>query len=152
MGLGILERELPEQILADGGHFERSPMYQLRLAYTLACLANAGDATLAERVAEPLARLRRAAAHLCHPDGEIALLNDSAFGIANPPGDLIDLALPKQRGRMGPAQPSDLGAGQLEIERARQTLAFGQPCRRRLRCVGAPPGGVEDQGSRQVAP
>jgi uncharacterized heparinase superfamily protein len=90
VGLGILERELPEQILADGGHFERSPMYQLRLAYALACLANAGDASLAERVAEPLARLRRAAAYLCHPDGEIALLNDSAFGIANPPGDLIE--------------------------------------------------------------
>ena len=56
----------------------------------LAHLANTGDAALAERVAEPLARLRRAAAHLCHPDGEIALLNDSAFGIANPPGDLIE--------------------------------------------------------------
>src|SRR5205823_2685066 len=27
LGLGILESELTEQILADGGHFERSPMY-----------------------------------------------------------------------------------------------------------------------------
>src|SRR5439155_4285503 len=27
VGLGILERELTEQVLADGGHFERSPMY-----------------------------------------------------------------------------------------------------------------------------
>ena len=26
-GLSILKRELPEQVLADGGHFERSPMY-----------------------------------------------------------------------------------------------------------------------------
>jgi uncharacterized heparinase superfamily protein len=26
-GLAILRREIPEQILADGGHFERSPMY-----------------------------------------------------------------------------------------------------------------------------
>ena len=29
-GLRILERELPQQILADGGHFERSTMYQDR--------------------------------------------------------------------------------------------------------------------------
>lgn len=26
-GLRILKRQVPEQILADGGHFERSPMY-----------------------------------------------------------------------------------------------------------------------------
>ena len=26
-GLGILARQIPEQILADGGHFERSTMY-----------------------------------------------------------------------------------------------------------------------------
>ncbi len=26
-GLSILEREVPEQVLGDGGHFERSPMY-----------------------------------------------------------------------------------------------------------------------------
>ena len=26
-GLAILEREVPEQVLRDGGHFERSPMH-----------------------------------------------------------------------------------------------------------------------------
>jgi uncharacterized heparinase superfamily protein len=103
-GLGILERELPEQVLADGGHFERSPMYQLRVAYVLAGLANAGEPALSALVAEPLERLRAASAHLCHPDGEIALLNDSAFGIANPPGDLLGRAAP-----LGPFALSQTG-------------------------------------------
>ena len=34
-GLGILREQLPEQILADGMHFERSPMYQIRLAHSV---------------------------------------------------------------------------------------------------------------------
>ncbi|HEY5658804.1 MAG TPA: alginate lyase family protein, partial [Myxococcota bacterium] len=93
-GIHLLDRELPEQILADGGHLERSPMYQLRVAYVLAFLANTGDAALTARVEEPLARLRHATVQVCHPDGEIALLNDSAFGIASPPGDLLEAAAP----------------------------------------------------------
>ena len=34
-GLRILAREVPEQILADGGHFERSPMYLLAFGAAL---------------------------------------------------------------------------------------------------------------------
>ena len=89
-GLEVLARELPEQVLADGGHFERSPMYQLRVTYVLALLANTGSERAGAVVAEPLAKLRAALGSLCHPDGEIALLNDSAVGIANRPADLVD--------------------------------------------------------------
>ncbi len=28
-GSALLERELPEQVLSDGGHYERSPVYHL---------------------------------------------------------------------------------------------------------------------------
>ena len=83
VGEDLLARELPEQVLADGGHFERSPMYQARVVYVLATLANAGSKAIDRLVEEPLANARRALAKLCHPDGEIALLNDSAFGISN---------------------------------------------------------------------
>ena len=37
-GIKVLERELPEQVLADGGHFERSPMYQQRILHGLRML------------------------------------------------------------------------------------------------------------------
>lgn len=89
-GRELLERELREQLLADGGHFERSPLYQARVVWLLRALAWTGDAELAGCVAEPLFRARTALAQLTHPDGEIALLNDSAFGIANPPGTLLE--------------------------------------------------------------
>ncbi len=95
-GLAWLDRELPEQILPDGVHFERSPMYQARVVHVLRMLAATRAPELVERVAEPLARTRSALARLCHPDGDIALLNDAAFGIAPDPGYLLDA--PPQEG------------------------------------------------------
>ena len=87
-GLAILDRELSEQVLADGGHFERSPMYHARITYLLQLLEATGVEELVSRVEEPLGRMRAALASLCHPDGEIALLNDSALGIANRPSEI----------------------------------------------------------------
>ena len=84
-GRDLLAEQLPEQILDDGGHCERSPMYQLRVAYVLAALRNSGRPDLSELVDDPLARTLRALGHLCHPDGDIALLNDSAVGVYNAP-------------------------------------------------------------------
>jgi uncharacterized heparinase superfamily protein len=94
LGLGVLAEQLPEQVLPDGGHFERSPMYHARTVWLLDALAKSGDEAIAQRVQEPLARMREALALLCHPDGEIALLNDSAFGIANRPSQLCAPAKP----------------------------------------------------------
>jgi uncharacterized heparinase superfamily protein len=88
-GLAWLDRELPEQMLGDGMHFERSPMYHARTVHVLEQLEATGAPELAARVSGPLARARAALALVCHPDGEIALLNDSAFGIAPLPGHLI---------------------------------------------------------------
>ena len=67
-------------------------MYQARIVYLLDLLANSGCEALMGVVEEPLARSRCALAHLCHPDGEIALLNDSAFAIANGPHELVSPA------------------------------------------------------------
>jgi uncharacterized heparinase superfamily protein len=39
-GLSIIERELPEQVLPDGGHFERSPMYHALALEDLLDLVN----------------------------------------------------------------------------------------------------------------
>lgn len=87
-GLALLARELSEQVLPDGGHFERSPLYQARVTWLLRALRWTGDAALSEAVEAPLERTLTALAHLTHPDGEIALLNDAALGIEARPAEL----------------------------------------------------------------
>jgi uncharacterized heparinase superfamily protein len=82
-GRELLARELPEQVLEDGGHCEHSPMYQLRVAWVLTALRNAGRPDLIDLIEEPLERTLRALGRLCHPDGEIALFNDSALDVYN---------------------------------------------------------------------
>lgn len=90
-GLRILERELPVQILADGGHFERSTMYHALALEDLLDLLNLitarGDAGSSTQHLVPTLR-KRAAAMLhwlrcmSHPDGSLGMFNDTAQGIA----------------------------------------------------------------------
>jgi len=89
-GKRIVTEEIHEQVLSDGMHFERSPMYHLRYIYLLLLLMRTGRddvRTVARAAGEMISALK----YLCHPDGEIALFNDSAFGIYNHPRELIDL-------------------------------------------------------------
>ena len=90
-GQQILLRELPEQVLADGGQFERSPMYHA-LALEDVCDLLDVIATFEPGTAalEPLrsalaarvpAMLRWLAA-MTHPDGTLGRFNDCADGIA----------------------------------------------------------------------
>jgi uncharacterized heparinase superfamily protein len=80
-----LWREVREQVLPDGVHFERSPMYHAitlaDLLELLACRGAAGDRVPAE-VEERVGRMVDAFAALSRPDGTLHLLNDSAHGIA----------------------------------------------------------------------
>ncbi len=89
-GLALLRREIPEQILPDGGHFERSPMYQARAVHALLALLDAGDDEVRGLLDDPLARMAVALERLCHPDGGIALLNDSALGAQPEAAALLD--------------------------------------------------------------
>jgi uncharacterized heparinase superfamily protein len=88
-GLRILSGEIREQILPDGMHFELSPMYHLRILHVLASLMETEVASLAELLAEPVDRMARALERLCHPDGGIALLSDSALGVYHEPRHLL---------------------------------------------------------------
>lgn len=88
-GIGLLTRELGEQILPDGMHFERSPMYHLRIMQVLEWLQATGDTELVDLVSNPLERMRDVLHKLTHPDGQIALLNDSALGIYPEPGTFL---------------------------------------------------------------
>lgn len=98
-GLKILREELDEQFLADGGHYERSPMYHsicvtdyldvLNLARNSeGVLSQKDQATFAQKMTTSLNFL----SDICLPDNEIPLFNDSAFGIAPPPQQIFDYA------------------------------------------------------------
>jgi uncharacterized heparinase superfamily protein len=85
IGTNILRRELAEQILGDGMHFERSPMYHSRIVYLLKLLHNTGNHNLQKIVAPYQNKTVEALEKLCHPDEQIALFNDAAVGIYNHP-------------------------------------------------------------------
>ena len=76
---------LPEQILSDGGHIERLPMYHSRALDVLLPLDATADRALQALVRLHLPRLADSLAAMTHPDGGTALLNDSAFGVYPPP-------------------------------------------------------------------
>jgi uncharacterized heparinase superfamily protein len=115
-GRRILSQQMPEQVLPDGTHFELSPMYHCRILYVLAMLSGTSNDRLKATVAKPLSRMLSALSALCHPDGRIALLNDSAFGIYNEPdelrsfcGELLEEALSTPARRDGCFALSDAG-------------------------------------------
>jgi uncharacterized heparinase superfamily protein len=88
-GLEILKREVSEQILEDGGHFELSPMYHAIILEDILDLVNATCTwpghvpnVLVSQWREVGARMLCWLKGLTHPDGGIAFFNDAAFGIA----------------------------------------------------------------------
>lgn len=98
-GLRLLRREIAEQVLPDGGHFERSPMYHsIILVDLLELLELDGvfpDVLPANDVAiwrETAARMLSWLQTMSHPDGDIALFNDAALGIAMRTQDLLRFA------------------------------------------------------------
>ncbi|MFC1529265.1 heparinase II/III family protein [Gemmatimonadota bacterium] len=90
-GLRILGREISEQILPDGGHFERSPMYHaliledlLDLINLYNCYGKEPDPVLIDAVKN----MQRWLLEMCHPDGGISFFNDSTHNVALKPHDL----------------------------------------------------------------
>ncbi|WP_192889802.1 heparinase II/III family protein [Vibrio bathopelagicus] len=94
-GLGILNEEIPEQILADGGNFELTPMYhntiladmldlyQLSLVYSYKI-----PKATSQDWRELIGKMLSWAEHMQHPDGDVSFFNDSATGIAPKLADL----------------------------------------------------------------
>lgn len=118
-GLNLLDDELGEQILADGGHFELSPMYHAIILEDLLDLIQLGvifPAQLGARQPawrESAARMLTWLSTMTHPDGEVAFFNDAASGIARTHADLA-------------AYAAGLGAASEEsVEALRQLAASG---------------------------
>ena len=99
LGRRLLVRELREQVLPDGGHFERSPMYHAILLEDVLDLINLAGAFPGTLAPDDLALCREKAAAMlgwlavmCHPDGGIGFFNDAALGIAPTLGALMEYA------------------------------------------------------------
>lgn len=135
-GVSVLRREVPEQVLPDGGHFERSPMYHSLILEDLLDLANLARAYGGRAGAPaclPLEEWQEAAGRMLawlaamrHPDGEIVLFNDAAFGIAPSPAELEGYAA-----RLGFELAPDPGEGVTDLPESgyirvgkRESLAF----------------------------
>lgn len=94
-GQKILLEGLREQVLEDGGHYERSPMYhaivlQDYLEVVLAFQLN--RRAIPTWVRDRLIAMGDFLSGITHPDGEIPLFGDSAFGIARRPNDILAAA------------------------------------------------------------
>ncbi len=98
-GVALVSRELQEQILEDGAHFELSPMYHATLLEDVCDLINYASVASGAVPETALSawrafaeRMLRWQNDMLHPDGEIAFFNDAAFGIARTPAELADYA------------------------------------------------------------
>ena len=99
LGQKILREEAREQILADGGHIERSPMYHsivLEDYLDVLNLISSSEIQIDPAITEDLKAQTRSALDFLQdvilPDMEIPLFNDAAFGIAPTPEKLFDYA------------------------------------------------------------
>lgn len=88
-GWQIYRQQLPEQILADGGHFERSLMYH---SIILEDLLDVYQITKAEFLVVYIRKMLTFLKVFTGPDGKIALFNDAAFNIAPAPSELTAYA------------------------------------------------------------
>ncbi|MDT8858159.1 alginate lyase family protein [Paracoccaceae bacterium Fryx2] len=108
-GTRILAKEIPEQLLPDGGQFELSPMYHALSVEDMLDLVNIARAfgrnDLAQAWSARVASMLDWLGAMTHPDGDIAFFNDAAIGIAPDQQQLFDYA-----GRLGFARPKDPGA------------------------------------------
>ena len=93
-GLEIIDQELSEQVMNDGGHFELSPMYHsimFELVLDLLALAKAVDSPIQLKsriqiLSSTAKKMNDWLRVMTHPDGEIAFFNDAATDIALAPG------------------------------------------------------------------
>ena len=99
LGLKILDRELAEQFLADGAHFELSPMYHGILLWDLFELIDLAKVSQNTKLIERLNKWESVAENalywlktMLHPDGEISFFNDAAIGIAASPDEIFSYA------------------------------------------------------------
>lgn len=98
-GFRILNCQLKEQVLPDGGHFELSPMYHsilvedvLDILNVLTVYTENQDIKLVRELRSISERMLIWLSDMLHPDGEISFFNDAAFGMSSSPTELFSYA------------------------------------------------------------
>jgi hypothetical protein len=127
-----LATELEGQIGRDGAHQERSPMLHAELLEGMLDLLNAlraapgaGSSELEALLARKASAMLGAHAVWTHPDGEIALLGDSALGTAPPLAELEAYGKALGVVPLAPTRPGVLdAAGVVKLESGPFTLIF----------------------------
>jgi len=97
-GLALLRRELPRQILADGGHVERSPARQMQVLRDLIDLRaalHAGEMAVPPDLQAAIEQMTPMLRLFQHGDGALALFN----GSNESEGWLVDMVLQRADGR-----------------------------------------------------
>ena len=98
LGQRLLREQIAEQILSDGGHIERSPMYHAWVLDDMLDIRNLfascpPDAPeCASELSNCIERMTRYLGQIIHPDGEIPLLNDSQLGVTRPTAQILEQA------------------------------------------------------------
>lgn len=90
-GMRETRLQFQEQLLADGGHYERSPMYHALILSDLLDLRDFAGARGAEVpwLRPAISAMARFLAGILHPDGEIPLFNDAVIGQAPDPTSIL---------------------------------------------------------------
>lgn len=93
-GLALYRQETGEQILHDGGHYERSPMYHALMLEGYLDVLNLLPRDHPDRswLEETVQRMGDALVSMVHPDGQLALFNDATQEIAAAPARLVTYA------------------------------------------------------------
>ena len=132
-GAELLKQQLNEQILPDGGHFERSPMYHSQVLEDLAdirflCASTERSLPCAGLLSEKIRSMAQFLKSIVHPDGEIPLFNDSVLGGARSPDCLLAISgLPALEVRQSSPQVMvfpDTGYGVIRRPEIRSALIF----------------------------
>jgi len=87
----LVEQQLSEQILADGGHYERSPMYHAQALFD-GLVLRAAAANPPAFLDDALRRMTGFLEDILHPDGDIPLFSDAVLGEMMPGRALVELS------------------------------------------------------------
>ncbi len=86
VGKKLVSNQLKEHVLADGGHYERSPMYHSLFLEDVLDLLNLAlsveDSELVDKLSTSATEMLGWLAKMTHPDGFFSFFNDTTLGVA----------------------------------------------------------------------
>lgn len=90
-GERLLKKEINEQILKDGVHYERSPSYHLQvLTDFIECYCVMEESPIRTELKGTINKMIDAAKTFTHPDNKISLFNDGGLNMSRQPQEIFD--------------------------------------------------------------